>query len=110
MPKMEETHKVPGLVLPDFGADAGVVRHFERIPACRGSRLCQERLGDASAQPVVHHRKAGGVAGTSRILLRRILCELDRHTSPSIGNFQTFGVAQSAIHYDSAIKMHKCIF
>jgi hypothetical protein len=38
------------------------------------------------------------------------LCELDRHTSPIIGNFQALGIAQSAICCGSAIKKHKCIF
>jgi len=63
---MEETHKVSGLVLSDFGADAGVMRHLDRFPACCGRRLRQERLGDAPARPIVHHRETGGVAGTSR--------------------------------------------
>ncbi len=49
-----------------LSADAGVMRHLDRIPACRGCRLCQERLGYSPTAPVVHHRKAGGVAGTSR--------------------------------------------
>lgn len=103
---MEETHKVPGLVLSDFSADAGVVRNLDRIPACRGSRLCQERLGDAPARPIVHHRETGAVTGIFLILE----FEFDWHASPIIGNFYFLGVAQSAIHYDSAIKMHKCIF
>ncbi len=59
---------------------------------------------------VGNHQPEQSITGYSRILLRRILCELDRHTSPIIGNFQALGIAQSAICFGSAIKMHKCIF
>ena len=78
-------------------------------PSRIAPRLHPAGLGNPPARTVVSHL-VQSITGYSRILLRRILCELDRHTSPIIGNFQALGIAQSAICCGSAIKMHKCIF
>ena len=88
-----------------LGADARVVRHVVRVPVASLVVPAHARLQDAAARAVVGHHELVGVLRAALVMHK-----FNRHTSPIIGNFQALGLAQSAIHYGSAIKMHKCIF
>ena len=86
-----------------------LLRRVPARPSRIAPRLHPAGLGNPPARTVVCHRHfVQSITGYSRRL--RHLYKFNRHTSPIIGNFQELGIAQSAIHCGSAIKMHKCIF